>query len=179
MKYRDLREFLAELERRGQLKRILTPVDPSEITEIADRVLRAGGPALLLKIPKVIVSRYWPISLGRLNVWLWAWGPSQLSSCVKWAVCWPISKNQSPKGFRDALNKLPLFKQVMSMSPEKCARRLVRRSYLKVISGSVNLAGADLLAGRRRALITWPLVVTRGPEKPRQNLGIYRQRVIG
>lgn len=182
MKYRDLREFLAELERRGQLKRILTPVDPHlEITEIADRVLRAGGPALLFENPKghripVLANLFG--TPERVALGMGAESVEQLREVGRLLAY--LKEPDPPKGFRDALNKLPLFKQVMSMSPREVRKAPCQEVVLE--GDRVDLSTLPVQTcwpGDAGPLITWPLVVTRGPEKPRQNLGIYRQQVIG
>jgi 4-hydroxy-3-polyprenylbenzoate decarboxylase len=82
MKYRDLRDFLSLLEKKGDLKRISQPVDTYlEMTEIADRTLRAGGPALLFENPK---GYNMPVLCN-----LWAWGRTTSARCATWASCWP------------------------------------------------------------------------------------------
>ncbi|VEA49406.1 3-polyprenyl-4-hydroxybenzoate carboxylyase [Salmonella enterica subsp. arizonae] len=82
MKYHDLRDFLTLLEQQGELKRITLPVDPHlEITEIADRTLRAGGPALLLKTLRVTQCQCCAIFLARPSVWQWAWGRMMFPHC--------------------------------------------------------------------------------------------------
>lgn len=85
MKYHDLRDFLTLLEQQGELKRITLPVDPHlEITEIADRTLRAGGPALLFENPKGYAMPVLCNLLARQNVWRWAWGRMMFPPYGKW-----------------------------------------------------------------------------------------------
>ncbi len=90
MKFKDLRDFIEYLEQKGQLKRIKQPVDPDqEITEICDRTLRAGGPALLFENPvgydmPILANLY-----GTLNGWRWEWAARMSKSCVKSASYWP------------------------------------------------------------------------------------------
>ena len=84
MKYNDLRDFLTLLEQQGELKRITLPVDPHlEITEIADRTLRAGGPALLFENPKGYSCRCCATCSVRQSAWRWAWGRKMFLRCVK------------------------------------------------------------------------------------------------
>ena len=181
MKYKDLRDFLAQLEARGELKRIAVEVDPRlEMTEICDRVLKAGGPALLFEKPK---GHTMPV-LGNLfgTVQRVALGMGQESTGALREIgklLATLKEPEPPQGLRDALNKLPLFKQVLSMTP-----RVVDRAPCQEIVWE----GADVDLGRlpiqtcwpndAAPLITWGLTVTRGPHKKRQNLGIYRQQVI-
>jgi 3-polyprenyl-4-hydroxybenzoate decarboxylase len=95
MKYADLRDFVAQLEQQGELKRIDVPVSPYlEMTEIGDRVLKAAGPALLFTNPGKIhgrtACRYWPICLVHPSGLPWAWVPAMSCSCAKSARPWPI-----------------------------------------------------------------------------------------
>ncbi len=90
MKYHDLRDFLSLLEKRGELKRITLPVDPYlEMTEIADRTLRAGGPALLFENPKGYDMPVLCNLFGTPPVaWRWGWGRKTSARCAKSASCW-------------------------------------------------------------------------------------------
>jgi len=181
MKYKDLRDFLAQLEARGELKRVAVEVDPRlEMTEICDRVLKTGGPALLFDKPK---GHTMPV-LGNLfgTVQRVALGMGQESTGALREVgklLATLKEPAPPTGLRDALNKIPLLKQVFSMNP-----RVVDHAPCQEIMWE----GADVDLGRlpiqtcwpgdAAPLITWGLTVTRGPHKKRQNLGIYRQQVI-
>ena len=181
MKYRDLRDFLAQLEARGELKRIAVEVDPRlEMTEICDRVLKAGGPALLFENPK---GHTMPV-LGNLfgSVQRVAAGMGQDSVQALRAVGQQLAELKAPevpRGFKDAWDKIPILKQLLTMSP-----RVVNSAPCQ----EVVWEGAAVDLGRlpiqtcwpddAAPLITWGLTVTRGPHKPRQNLGIYRQQVI-
>ena len=181
MKYKDLRDFLAQLEARHELKRIAVEVDPRlEMTEICDRVLKTGGPALLFEKPR---GHTMPV-LGNLfgTVQRVALGMGQESTGALREVgklLATLKEPAPPTGLRDALNKIPLLKQVLSMSP-----RVVDHAPCQEIVWE----GADVDLGRlpiqtcwpndAAPLITWGLTVTRGPHKKRQNLGIYRQQVI-
>jgi hypothetical protein len=90
MRYADLRDFIDQLEARGELRRIRAEVDPHlEMTEIGDRVLRAGGPALLFEKPKGRDSRCWPTCSARSSGWPWAWARKTRPSCARSASCWP------------------------------------------------------------------------------------------
>lgn len=91
MKYNDLRDFLELLEKQGELKRITLPVDPYlEMTEIADRTLRAGGPALLFENPKGYTMPVLCNLFGTPKRVAWGWGRRMSARCVKWVSCWPF-----------------------------------------------------------------------------------------
>ncbi len=182
MKYKDLRDFIAQLEARGQLKRIHQAIDPNlEMTEIADRTLRAGGPALLFENPKgsdipVLANLFGTpervaLGMGEESV-------EALREVGK--VLAQLKEPEPPKGMRDAWEKLPVFKQVLNMAP-----KVVKKAPCQevVVEGEAVDLGAlpvqTCWPGDAGPLITWGLVVTQGPHKPRQNLGIYRQQVIG
>jgi len=182
MHYQDLRDFIAQLERLGELKRISATVDPKlEMTEIGDRVLRAGGPALLFEHPKNHTIPVLTNLFGtpkRVALGMGAEDVAALREVGKLLAF--LKEPDPPKGWRDAWEKLPVFKKVLDMAPKKVSRPLCQT---QVIEGSeVDLARLPIQhcwpedAG---PLITWGLVVTKGPNKPRQNLGIYRQQVIG
>lgn len=88
MKYKDLRDFLAKLESQGELRRITKEIDPHlEMTEICDRVLKAGGPAILFENPRGIVSPCLEIYLARHGGWLWVWDRSLFQRYAKWVSC--------------------------------------------------------------------------------------------
>ena len=181
MKYKDLRDFLAKLESQGELKRITTEIDPHlEMTEICDRVLKAGGPAILFENPK---GHNIPV-LGNLfgTPRRVAMGMGQESVSALREVgelLAALKEPEPPKGLKDAWDKFPVLKQVLNMAP-------------KVVSSApcqeIVWEGKDVDLGRlpiqtcwpgdAGPLITWGLTVTRGPHKVRQNLGIYRQQVI-
>jgi len=182
MHYQDLRDFIAQLERLGELKRISATVDPKlEMTEIGDRVLRAGGPALLFEHPKNHTIPVLTNLFGtpkRVALGMGAEDVAALREVGKLLAF--LKEPDPPKGWRDAWEKLPVFKKVLDMAPKKVSRPLCQE---RIIEGSeVDLARLPIQhcwpedAG---PLITWGLVVTKGPNKPRQNLGIYRQQVIG
>jgi len=182
MHYQDLRDFIAQLERLGELKRISATVDPKlEMTEIGDRVLRAGGPALLFEHPKnhtIPVLTNLSGTPKRVALGMGAEDVAALREVGKLLAF--LKEPDPPKGWRDAWEKLPVFKKVLDMAPKKVSRPLCQE---RIIEGSeVDLARLPIQhcwpedAG---PLITWGLVVTKGPNKPRQNLGIYRQQVIG
>lgn len=182
MQYKDLRDFIAQLERAGELKRISTEVDPYlEMTEVCDRTLRMGGPALLFENPKGFsipvlgnlfgTPRRVAMGMGREDV-------ESLREIGKLLAF--LKEPDPPKGFRDAFDKLPIFRQVMKMGPK--ILRSAPCQAVVVEKDQVDLHGLPIQTcwpGDAGPLITWPLVITRGPDKERQNLGIYRQQVLG
>jgi len=182
MKYKDLRDFITLLEQRGELKRISVEVDPYlEMTEICDRTLRAGGPALLFEHPK---GHSVPV-LGNLfgtpeRVAL-GMGEESVSALREVGQLLAFLKEpEPPKGLRDALDKLPKFKQVLNMAPKVVKDAPCQEIVLE--GDAVDLGRLPIQTcwpGDAAPLITWGLVVTRGPHKERQNLGIYRQQVLG
>ncbi len=182
MKYRDLRDFVSQLERLGELKRVTAPVSTRlEMTEICDRVLRAQGPAILFERPDghtipVLANlfgtpRRVALGMGEENV-------TALREVGKLLAY--LKEPEPPKGLKDAWDKWPVLKQVLAMSPKVLSSAPCQE---RVWEGSdVDLSRLPIQhcwPGDIAPLITWGLVVTRGPNKPRQNLGIYRQQVIG
>jgi 4-hydroxy-3-polyprenylbenzoate decarboxylase len=182
MIYNDLRDFLAKLEREGELKRIALAVDPRlEMTEICDRTLRAGGPALLFEKPK---GHTIPV-LGNLfgtprRVALGMGQDSVAALRDVGKLLAYLKEPEPPKGFKDAWEKFPVFKQVLNMAPKVVSRAPCQEHILE--GDEVDLAKLPIQTcwpDDAGPLITWALVVTKGPHKERQNMGIYRQQVIG
>jgi 4-hydroxy-3-polyprenylbenzoate decarboxylase len=182
MKYKDLRDFISQLESIGELKRISTPVDPNlEMTEIADRTLRAGGPALLFENP---VGHDMPVLanlFGTPERVAMGMGESSVEALREIGKLLAYLKEpEPPKGIKDAWEKLPIFKKVLSMGPKVLKKAPCQDVVLE--GDDVDLSKIPVQTcwpGDAGPLITWPLVITRGPNKERQNLGIYRQQVIG
>ncbi len=182
MKYADLRDFIRQLEARGELKRITTEVDPYlEMTEIGDRVLRAGGPALLFERPKghslpVLTNLFGTVR--RVALGMGEEDPARLREIGQLLAY--LKEPEPPKGLRDAWEKWPILKQVLNMAP-----RTVRSPPCQEVvweDRDVDLARLPIQTcwpNDAGPLITWGLVISKGPHKARQNLGIYRQQVIG
>ena len=182
MQYHDLRDFINQLEQAGELKRITVEVDPKlEMTEIADRVLRAGGPALLFENPRggsmpVLANLFGTVR--RVALGMGTDDPAKLREIGKLLAY--LKEPEPPKGLRDAWDKLPVLKQVLNMTPKE-----VRSAPCQDVvweGEEVDLSRLPVQhcwPGDVAPLITWGLTVTRGPHKTRQNLGIYRQQVIG
>lgn len=180
-KYRDLRDFINQLEARGELKRIKHPVDPNlEMTEICDRTLRCGGPALLFENP---IGYDMPV-LGnlfgtpeRVALGMGEESVSELREVGR--VLAQLKEPEPPKGFKDAWDKLPIFKQVLNMGPKEVRNAPCQEVILEGDQVDLNRIPIQTCwPGDAGPLVTWPLVITRGPNKSRQNLGIYRQQLI-
>lgn len=180
MKYRDLRDFISGLESIGQLKRIQTPVSPNlEITEICDRTLRSGGPALLFENP---VGSDIPL-LGNLfgtpERVAFGMGEDSVEALREVGKLLAFLKEPDPpKGLKDAWNTLPIFKKVLDMAPKTTRSAACQEEEWDTIDLS-RLPVQTCWPGDAGPLITWGLVITKGPHKKRQNMGIYRQQVIG
>lgn len=182
MSFSDLREFIDFLERRGELKRIRTEVDPHlEMTEICDRVLRAGGPALLFENPKGYRMPVLANLFGTPDRVALGMGQENLTALREVGQLLAFLKEPDPpKGLKDLWAQRDTFKQVLNM-PAKLVSKPPCQDI--VIEGeAVDLATIPVQTcwpGDAGPLVTWPLVITRGPTKTRQNLGIYRMQVIG
>ena len=185
MRYTDLRDFILQLERLGELKRVRTEVDPHlEMTEICDRVLRAGGPAILFEKPKghampVLANLFGTPRRVALGMGVsgddWQGALREVGKLLSF-----LKEPEPPKGLKDAWEKLPAFRQVLNMSPKVLSSAPCQEVVKE--GRDVDLAGLPVQhcwPGDVAPLITWGLVVTRGPHKTRQNLGIYRQQVLG
>jgi 4-hydroxy-3-polyprenylbenzoate decarboxylase len=181
MIYRDLRDFIAQLEKMGELKRIAVEVDPKlEMTEIADRVLRAGGPALLFENPKghgmpVLANLFGTVK--RVALGMGEDDPARLREVGKLLAY--LKEPEPPKGLRDAWDKWPVLKQVLNMAPKEVKSAPCQEIVWDGADVDLNrLPIQHCWPGDIAPLITWGLTVTKGPHKKRQNLGIYRQQVI-
>jgi 4-hydroxy-3-polyprenylbenzoate decarboxylase len=151
------------------------------MTEIADRTLRAGGPAILFENPKgfdipVLANLFGTpkrvaMGMGQTDV-------SELREVGKLLAF--LKEPEPPKGIKEALGQIPVFKQVLNM-PAKEVRKAPCQEV--VLSGDdVDLTKLPIQhcwPGDAAPLITWGLTVTKGPYKKRQNLGIYRQQLLG
>ena len=181
MKYKDLRDFLTLLEKQGELKRITVEVDPYlEMTEICDRVLKAGGPAILFENPKGHTIPVLGNLFGTPKRVALGMGEDSVSALREVGKLLAFLKEpEPPKGLKDAWDKLPVFKQVLNMAPKEVSSAPCQKIVWQ--GKDVDLARLPIQTcwpGDVAPLITWGLVVTKGPHKQRQNLGIYRQQVI-
>lgn len=180
--FTDLRDFIDELDKRGLLVRIKEPVDPNlEMTEIADRTLRGGGPALLFENPvgfdmPVLANLFGTEERVALGMGAESLGAlREIGELLAY-----LRQPDPPKGMRDLIDKAPLLKQVLNMGPKVIKRPPCQEV---ILTGSdvdlTRLPVQTCWPGDVGPLVTWPLVITRGPEKPRMNLGIYRMQRIG
>jgi len=188
--YADLREFLAKLEALGGLKRVAAPVSPRlEMTEVCDRVLRAGGPALLFERP---VGHSMPVlgnlfgTLERIALAMGIEAGADPAPALRdiGTLLATLREPDPPQGLREVVKKLPqlarLAGKVFDMAPKVVSSAPCQEMVWE--GKDVDLARLPVQTcwpGDAGPLITWGLSVTRGPLKPRQNLGIYRQQVIG
>ena len=186
MKYHDLRDFMSQLEKTGELKRVGVEVDTRlEMTEICDRVLRAEGPAILFEKPKTGQIRHDMPVLANLfgtpkRVALGMGEESVQALREVGKLLAYLKEPEPPKGLKDAWDKLPILKQVLNMAPKKVSSAPCQEIVWE--GKDVDLARLPIQhcwPGDIAPLITWGLVVTKGPYKNRQNLGIYRQQVLG
>ena len=189
MPYQSLREFMNLLEREGRLKRVLTPVSPHlEMTEIQSRVLKESGPAILFENVLQPDGNPYPMPvLVNLfgTVERVAWGmdrdPSQLRDIGETLAF--LKQPEPPGGWKEAWHMLPLLKTVMAMTPRTTSKAPCQEIILTGDDIDLNqLPVQTCWPGDASALITWPLVVTRGPGDDKRdiyNLGIYRMQITG
>src|SRR5262245_29344315 len=184
MKYRDLRDFLSQLEARGELKRVSAPVDPRlEMTEVCARVLKAGGPALLFEKPKghvlpVLGNLFGTVKRVALGMGVDAENPAAALRELGTLLA-TLKEPEPPRGWKDLWDKLPLLKQVLAMAPREVGSPPCQETVWE--GPDVDLGRLPIQTcwpGDAAPLITWGLTVTRGPQQRRQNLGIYRQQVL-
>ncbi|MEH6557869.1 MAG: 4-hydroxy-3-polyprenylbenzoate decarboxylase [Oceanicoccus sp.] len=182
MHYKDLRDFIEFLENRGELIRITEAVDPKlEMTEICDRVLRKGGPAILFENPIGFSTPVLTNLFGTEQRVALGMGQDSIGKLREVGELLAyLRQPDPPKGLRDAWDKAPILKQVLNMAPKVVKRAACQKNIIQ--GDDVDLYQLPIQTcwpGDAGPLITWPLVVTRGPHKERQNLGIYRMQLIG
>jgi len=182
MKYSDLRDFIAQLETIGELKHVSIPVSPHlEMTELCDRTLRAGGPALLFHKPTAHTIPVLGNLFGtprRVALGMGADDVSELRRVGQ--VLATLKEPEPPKGFKDVLGLTSMVKALWDMAPKEKSGAPCQDVVWE--GKDVDLARLPIQhcwPGDAAPLITWGLVITKGPNKKRQNLGIYRQQVIG
>ncbi len=181
MKYADLRDFIAQLETRDLLQRIDYPVSPYlEMTAVSDRVLRAGGPALLFTHPEGYKTPVLTNLFGTTQRVALGMGEETIGALREVGrLLAALKEPEPPKGVKDAFSKLPLLKQAMNMAP-KYVSNAACQAYVWE-GDQVDLAKLPIQTcwpGDIAPLITWGLVTTKGPYQTRENMGIYRQQVL-
>jgi 4-hydroxy-3-polyprenylbenzoate decarboxylase len=189
MPYASLRDFIAELERTGRLKRVTAPVSPVlEMTEIQTRLLAEQGPAVLFEnVTRDAGGSYdMPMLVnlfGTVDRVAAAIGRSASELREVGETLAYLRQPEPPGGIRDALEKLPLLKTAMTMKPKTVSRAPCQEIVWQ--GDEIDLGRLPIQTcwpGEPAPLITWPLVVTKGPGKRREddfNLGIYRMQVTG
>jgi 4-hydroxy-3-polyprenylbenzoate decarboxylase len=182
MKYHDLRDFITQLEKLGELKRVSAEVSPHlEMTEICDRVLQAQGPAVLFEKPTGHTIPVLANLFGTPKRVALGMGEESVEALREVGKLLAYLKEpEPPKGLKDAWDKWPVLKQVLNMAPKELSSAPCQEIVWE--GKDVDLDKFPIQTcwpGDAAPLITWGLTVTRGPHKKRQNLGIYRQQVIG
>ena len=181
MKYTDLRDFILQLESRNLLKRIDYPVSPQlEMTVVSDKVLRAGGPALLFTHPKnhhipVLTNLFGTVERVALGMG----EETHLALRDIGKLLAALKEPEPPKGVKDAFSKLPLLKQALNMAPKYvnhalCQTHVIEFDDVDLTKLPIQTCWPEDVA----PLITWGLVTTKGPHQARENMGIYRQQVL-
>lgn len=182
MKYSSLRDFLQLLTARNLLKNIDYPVSSYlEMTVVSDRVLKNKGPALLFtnssehNIP-VLTNLFGTVA--RVALGMGAENPGALFEIGKLLVA--LKEPAPPQGFKDAFNKLPLLKEAFNMAPKYVSKAICQSHVYE--NDEVDLYKLPIQTcwpEDKAPLITWGLVTTKGPNQTRQNIGIYRQQLLG
>ncbi|MDB5481836.1 MAG: ubiD, partial [Caulobacteraceae bacterium] len=195
MAYRSLRDFIAALESKGELVRVAEPVSSVlEITEICTRLLATGGPAVLFEqviradgrrsTMPCLANLFGTVKRVAMGVTLEGRARESAGDLREVGELLAFLRNpEPPRGLKEALDLLPLARTVMGMRPQVVGRAPVQEVVLT--GGDIDLAQLPVQTcwpGEPAPLITWPLVVTKGPSTAREddfNLGIYRMQVIG
>ncbi len=181
MRYRDLRDFLAQLQSLGELKSIAIPINPHlEVTEVCCRVLAQQGPALLFAKPVGSAIPLLANLFGTTRRVALAMGKSDLQGIRELGELLAfLSAPTPPQNLREAWKSLPIVQKILTMSPKivksgDCQEFVLEKNQIDLRNFPIQTCWPED-AG---PLITWGLVVTQGPLRKRQNLGIYRQQVI-
>jgi 4-hydroxy-3-polyprenylbenzoate decarboxylase len=181
MAYRDLRDFMTQLEHLGELKRVTAAVSPYlEMTALCDRTLRAGGPALLFENPSGHSVPVLGNLFGTTRRVAMAMGVADVSELRQFGqVLAMLKEPEAPKGFKDLMGLGTMVKTLWHMAPKELRNAACQDVVWE--GNDVDLARLPVQhcwPGDVAPLITWGLVITKGPHKERQNLGIYRQQVL-
>ncbi|OCF96610.1 4-hydroxy-3-polyprenylbenzoate decarboxylase [Gilliamella sp. wkB308] len=182
MNFTNFRDFLSYLEEQGELKRIPYPVNPYlEMTEIADRVLRAKGPALLFENP---IGYDMPVLCNlfgtpkRVAIGMGLEDTSQLREIGELLAF--LREPEPPKGIKQFFHVLPKYKQILNMpvkrrSSAPCQELIFKNEEVDLTRLPIMHCWPDDVA----PLLTWGLTITKGPYKERQNVGVYRLQLLG
>jgi len=182
MQYKDLRDFITQLEHQQQLKRISLEIDPIlEMTEIGDRTLRQQGPALIFENPKGYDMPVLTNLFGTPERVAFGMGQSSTDALRDVGKLLAFLKEpEPPKGIRDLWDKFPLFKQIKNMPAKVIKNAPCQENVIEKEDVDLGILPVQTCWPEDAApLITWGLVVTKGVHQSRQNMGIYRQQVIG
>lgn len=182
MNFTDFRDFLTYLEEQGELKRITYPVNPYlEMTEIADRVLRSQGPALLFENPlgydmPVLCNLFG--TAKRVAIGMGQEDTSQLRKIGELLAF--LREPEPPKGIKQFFNVLPKYKQILNMpvkrrSSAPCQELIFKNEEVDLTHLPIMHCWPDDVA----PLLSWGLTITKGPYKERQNVGVYRLQLLG
>jgi len=194
MSYRSLRDFIAKLEGVGELVRVREPVSTVlEMTEIQTRLIAQGGPAVLFEKPvkadgtpsdiPVLVNLFGTVKRVAMGVTLGGverTTAAQLREVGEMLAM--LRQPEPPRSLSEAFDFLPLTKTVMAMRPKMVGKAPCQDVVLR--GGDIDLSRLPIQTcwpGEPAPLITWPLVVTKGPGEAREdnfNLGIYRMQVL-
>ncbi|MDQ9169742.1 4-hydroxy-3-polyprenylbenzoate decarboxylase [Oxalobacteraceae bacterium R-40] len=182
MKYSDLRDFIAQLKQLDELKHVSVPVSTHlEMTEICDRILRSEGPAIIFDHPTGHTMPVLANLFGTPRRVALGMGAENVGELRRIGQLLALLKEpEPPKGFKDVLGLGSLVKSLWDMAPKES--RSAKCQEIVWEKNDVDLARLPIQhcwPGDVAPLITWGLVITKGPHKKRQNLGIYRQQVIG
>ena len=182
MSFRDLRDFIKLLEDEGELIRIHSEIDPYlEVTEISDRTLRQGGPALLFENLKGSNIPLLANLFGNTRRIALAMGQEDINGLRDVGKLLAFLKEPTPpSGWKDLWQSLPSYKSVLNIAPN--VKKSAPCQEIVLDGNDVDLTQLPIQTcwpGDVAPLITWPLVITKGPEKERQNLGIYRMQLLG
>lgn len=187
MNYRDLRDFIRQLENQGQLKRVSQPVSTHlEMTALSDQVLRAGGPALLFeqalhngqRSPYPVLTNLF----GTTQRVAWGMGAENIQALRDVGeLLAHLKEPEAPRGLRDAFSKISMLKSALwDMSPKTVRRAPCQEIILEGDAIDLNQLPIQFCwPGDIAPLLTWGLTITKGPHAKRQNLGIYRQQLLG
>ncbi|MDF3055191.1 MAG: 3-octaprenyl-4-hydroxybenzoate decarboxylase [Gammaproteobacteria bacterium] len=181
MRYRDLRDFIVQLEAEKALKRISVVVDPHlEVTEICQRVLHQNGPAILFERPAGHQMPLLANLFGTPERVAMGMGKKDLNDLRELGKLLAfLSSPEPPESLADAYKKLPIFRKIFNLKPKLLSSAVCQEVVLTGDEVDLSRLPIQTCWPKDAApLITWGLTVTKGPHQKRQNLGIYRQQVI-